>query len=56
MIWSVSLIALASLLNQTSATHCSRALKSPEDLETMPTFDKDISSYLSRNLSKEVWE
>ena len=56
MIWSVSLIAIASLLNQASATHCSRALKSPEDLVTMPTFDEGISSYLSRNLSEEVWE
>ena len=56
MIWSVSLVAFAALVNSTLATRCGPELQSPDQIESMPTFDEGVDSYLSRNMNQEVWD
>mmetsp|Transcript_20824 Transcript_20824/g.25491 ORF Transcript_20824/g.25491 Transcript_20824/m.25491 type:complete len:107 (-) Transcript_20824:967-1287(-) len=55
MFKSVSLAVLAALTDSAAATLCSRDLQSPTDVDSMPTFEDGISSYLSRNMNEKVW-
>lgn len=51
-----AVFALFSTANKfAAATLCSRDLQSPAEITSMPTFTDDVSSYLSRNLSEDVW-
>ena len=53
MIKSVAFAAVAALSH---ATLCSRELTSPDQIDSLPTFEEGISSYLSRNMNQAVWD
>ena len=50
-----SVISTALITTYAAATECTSELTSPDAVTSLPTFPGGESSYLSRNLSQEVW-
>ena len=48
-------VAGALIATYASATECTSALTSYDQVTSMPTFPGGESSYLSRNLSEDIW-
>ena len=48
--------AVTALIALSSATECTRKLESPSQIESLPTFSSEVSSYLSRNMDQQTWD